>query len=188
MSLHPSLPSPRRSRWHSARIALVSMAIAATSSCAIAAESGEKGELPDSKSFIDSGVSEFMEKRCGGIDCHGQPGRPLRIYSEWGLRQKTNKDGTRVTGTTTNEERLANYRSVVGLEPEALEACYRSKGQISDFQLLLKPLGPESNGIRHKGGPVLRPTSNDPGWQCLYGWVSGNVSPTECANAAKVSN
>ncbi len=163
---------------------------ALTLSCSIptAPANAEPGELPDSNSFINSGVSEFMEKRCGGMDCHGQQGRPLRLYSEWGLRLTTNKDGTRVTGPTTKEERTANYRSVVGLEPEALEACFRSKGEIRDHQLLLKPIGPESGGIRHKGGPVLRPTSNDPGWGCLFGWVSGRVSATECANAARVSN
>lgn len=169
---------------------LVTLCVAAgSSSCSIPTESGELGELPDSKSFIDNGVSTFMERRCGALDCHGQPGRPLRIYSEWGLRLAANTDGTRDKRPTTPEEQLANYRSVVGLEPENLEACYRTKGEDKkNFQLLLKPLSIENDGIRHKGGPVLRPSANDPGWQCLYGWVSGDVNKAECANAAKLTN
>lgn len=140
--------------------------------------------MRQSSSFIDGGVSAFMEVRCGSLDCHGQLGRPLRLYSEWGLRQENNKDGTRTSGATTANERLANYRSVVGLEPESLAACYASQGAVRDFQLLLKPLGKDNDGIRHKGGAVLRPSTNDPGWQCLYGWASGTPSPTDCQKAA----
>jgi hypothetical protein len=159
------------------------------SSCSIPTESGELGALPDSKSFIDNGVSTFMERRCGGLDCHGQPGRPLRLYSEWGLRLEANKDGTRDKRPTTRDEQIANYRSVVGLEPENLEACYRTGGkQKASFQLLLKPLGIENNGIRHKGGPVLRASTDDPGWQCLLGWASGQVNKADCDKAATLTN
>lgn len=172
-------------RARSLAVAASIAAIVSVASCSLPTESGDLGELPDSTSFIDGGVSKFMEVRCGGIDCHGQVGRPLRIYSEWGLRLETNEDGTRDNRPTTRDEQIANYRSVVGLEPELLEACYRTKGeQRQNFQLLLKPLGIENDGIRHKGGPVLRPTLNDPGWQCLYGWASGTLNPDECARAA----
>lgn len=183
--LRTSRSNRSRAGWH---VVLGAMTLAIGASCAIpAAPDGESGELPDSKSFIESGVSEFMERRCASIDCHGQMSRPLRLYSEWGLRLTVNDDGSRFTGLTTKEERLANYRSVVGLEPEALEACFRSKGAKADFQLLLKPLGADNQGIRHKGGSVLRPSGDDPGWECLFGWASGDVSQAECAKAARVS-
>ena len=30
------------------------------------------------------------------------------------------------------------------------------------------------------GGPVLQPTPNDPGWQCLFGWVKGQPNRQAC--------
>ena len=41
---------------------------------------------PDPVQFKDQGVSKFLERRCGTLDCHGQGGRPLRLYSGRGLR------------------------------------------------------------------------------------------------------
>lgn len=165
----------------------IALIAAAQVACQIPTDDQDLGDLPDQKSFVDQGVSTFMEQRCGGLDCHGQPGRPMRIYSSWGLRLKPRDDGSRESGATTAEEKKANYLSVVGLEPEAMEACFRTKGQErANFQLLLKPISIENGGIRHKGGPVLRPENQDPGWQCLYGWVSGQVNQAECTEGAKV--
>ncbi len=153
--------------------------------CAIPTQSGDLGDLPDQKSFLDNNVSPFLEHRCGSLDCHGQVGRPLRIYSDWGLRKKAREDGSRETGATTNEERTANYYAVVGLEPENMVACYATEGQDrATFQLLLKPIGIENGGIRHKGGPVLSPNNNDSGWKCLFGWVSGKPDKNACVEAA----
>ncbi len=167
---------------------VASLAAAASASCNLGTESGEYGDLPDKRSFIDNKVSLFMEVRCGGLDCHGQDGRPLRIYSQTGLRLKAKEDGTRDNSETTADERTENYLSVVGLEPEAMSECFESKGaKYATFQLLKKPLGIENGGIRHKGGPVLRPTQSDPGWQCLYGWVSDKVDAAQCELASKIT-
>lgn len=149
-------------------------------------ENGNIGPLPDEDSFVKSGVSTMMEHRCGSLDCHGAAGRPLRLYSQYGLRLAPNKDGTRVGGATTADEQTQNYLAVIGLQPEELSACFQSQGaDFNTLQLLKKPLDIQGQGIRHKGGPVLRPTQQDPGWQCLYGWVSGKVDPTQCADGAK---
>ncbi|MBX3203615.1 MAG: hypothetical protein KF764_01040 [Labilithrix sp.] len=197
MSARPVAGSARAAeRSHAAHarrrslvVALVaSLVAAASASCSLRTESGEFGELPDKASFIDNKVSLFMEVRCGGLDCHGQVGRPLRIYGQTGLRLKAREDGLRDNSPTTDDERTENYRSVVGLEPEAMAECFESKGEkFATFQLLKKPLGVENDGIRHKGGPVLRPTQSDPGWQCLYGWVSDNVDAAECERASKIT-
>lgn len=178
-----------RTTLRSALLALVAAGLAAAaSSCSLGTESGEFGELPDKASFIDNKVSLFMEVRCGGLDCHGQEGRPLRIYGQTGLRLRARDDGQRDNSPTTDEERTENYLSVIGLEPEAMAECFESKGEnFATFQLLKKPLDIENDGIRHKGGPVLRPTQSDPGWQCLYGWVSDNVDATQCELAAKIT-
>jgi hypothetical protein len=172
------------------RAAMTSGLVAAavvSSSCAIPSGASNAGDVPDQKSFLDNDVSAFMEARCGGLDCHGQVGRPLRIYSSTGLRKTANKDGTRNASPTTDDEKKDNYIAVVGLEPENLALCYATKGaDFSTFQLLKKPLDIVGQGIRHKGGPVLRATENDPGWQCLYGWASGKVDKSQCDDGAKV--
>jgi hypothetical protein len=161
-------------------------------SCNVPSESGDFGDIPDEKSFVDSDTSLFMERRCGSLDCHGQVGRPLRLYSEWGLRLEPTKTGARNGSPTTNAERRENYYSVAGLEPENLSDCYTAGEDCQDpaktktFQLLKKPLGMENGGIRHKGGPVLRATPTDTGWACLFGWASGAPDKTACDDAAKV--
>jgi hypothetical protein len=172
-----------------ARIFLTVTALAAITgvSCSIPTENSQIGDLPSEKSFTDGKVSLFMEHRCGSLDCHGQFGRPLRIYSEWGLRLKANDDGSRNTAATTADEQKANYQAVIGLQPEELSACFTSKGaNFSTLQLLKKPLNISGNGIRHKGGQILRATLSDHGWQCLYGWASGTSYPDECAQASAV--
>jgi hypothetical protein len=181
--------SVRTNVLRSVACALAVLGAGVTLSCSIPNQTaGDKiGDLPDRASFVDNGVSKFMERRCGGLDCHGQQGRPLRLYGQWGLRLKATETGERNGEVTTEEELTENYLAVVGLEPENLAACFASKGvEFATFQLLKKPLDIENQGIRHKGGPVLRPTQNDFGWQCLYGWASGQVDKKQCEEAAKV--
>lgn len=160
----------------------VSVAIAALGAC-VQNEPSDIRVYPNREQFIDGGVSAFMEARCGGLDCHGQVGRPLRIYGKNGLRFQTPENALRDTRDTTPEERLENYQSVIGLEPEAISDCVRTQGAYVDFQLLLKPLDDSGRGVRHKGGPVLRAGSNDPGWSCLFGWLAGAHDPQACAAA-----
>lgn len=137
----------------------------------------------DKEEFVNGGVSAMMESRCAGLDCHGQVGRPLRLYSGRGLRLATPQTDLRDTRPTTPEERLENYQSVIGLEPEGMSDTLRTQGAYVDHQLLLKPLDDEGRGVRHKGGPVLRAGANDPGWLCLFGWASGSPDRDACARA-----
>ena len=130
--------------------------------------------LPDRNQF-ETSVSPFMEKTCGALDCHGQLGRPLRLYSQFGLRRDLTEAGLRDTGPTTAQELTDNYFAVVGLEPEDL-------GTPSAL-LLQKPLDIEGGGVRHKGGPVLR--KGDEGYVCLSSWLAGQVDVANCTTAAK---
>jgi hypothetical protein len=136
--------------------------------------------LPDRDQYVTQGVSTFMEKRCGALDCHGQVGRPLRIYSANGLRKNFVK-GVRDNRATQPDELLENYFATVGLEPEEITIARVTEGKFDDFLLLKKPLGIEGGGVRHKGGPVLR--STDPGFDCLITWMAGKVDKTKCEAA-----
>jgi hypothetical protein len=163
---------------------LIVFASAAALACSIAQEETGDLVLPDRAQFIEGGVSEFLEKRCGAMDCHGQVGRPLRIYSQNGLRFDEGPNGARDLSPTTADERLENYRSTIGLEPEELARSVATQGEYVNHMLFLKPLGIEKNGVRHKGGPVLSPSDSDPGWVCLRSWVAGEVDRARCADAA----
>ena len=93
--------------------------------CIAAADKGPTDTAcPSSESFPI--VSQLMERRCGTLDCHGQPGRSMRIYGRYGLRKPTTtpQDGYVSGGLapTTAEEMNANLDSTCGVEPEKMAA------------------------------------------------------------------
>ena len=131
---------------------------------------------PDQGQF--AAVSPMLERRCGTLDCHGQQGRPLRIYSGRGLRLPNDGGFGPGQGDTTAEEITANYRAVIGLEPEQLTRVVAGVIPPRNLLLLLKPLNLGS----HKGGPAFAPTG-DPGETCLNTWIQGAVDPAACNRA-----
>ncbi|CAN5214175.1 hypothetical protein BH09MYX1_BH09MYX1_46350 [soil metagenome] len=131
---------------------------------------------PDQAQF--SAVSPMIERRCATLDCHGQAGRPLRLYSGRGLRLPNDAGLGPGVGDTTDEEIAANYRAVIGLEPEQLTRVIEGVKVPRDLLLLKKPLNLEG----HKGGPAFAPT-NDPAEVCLATWIKGTVDTTACTKA-----
>lgn len=168
--------------------ALVAGALAVAPAIAACAPKPDAGEvaplrLPDRDAFVDGGVSDFMARRCGALDCHGDVARPMRLYGADGLRLAVVPDAPRDTRPTTNDERVANWRSVVGLEPEEISESVATGGAYRSFMLFEKPLSIEGGGVRHKGGPVLRASDADPGWVCLTSWIAGEVDAQRCKDA-----
>jgi hypothetical protein len=128
-----------------------------------------KGTLPDGGS--SNGVSQLLQKRCGTLDCHGQPGRPLRIYGANDLRLDDGGDpeGGNVPGgaPTTPAEYLADYESVIGLQPELMTEVVHGTQPPESLLLLRKPLQLE----RHKGGAVI--VEDDSAYNCIVSWLQG---------------
>ncbi len=119
-------------------------------------------------------VDGFLTRRCGSLDCHGQPGRAYRIYSQPGFRLPDGKDDkgdALVSGSDqpgTPEELRANFQAIVGLEPEEMTRVVAAQGDEESIARLLfirKALNEE----RHKGGPAM--TKSDPGYTCVRGWL-----------------
>ena len=134
---------------------------------------------PDQGSFAT--VSPVFERRCATLDCHGQVGRPLRIYSGLGLRLPNDAGNIPGTNATTPDEITANYRAVIGLEPEEISRVVSGEDPPRTLLILAKPLMLES----HKGGPALAP-NGDPGETCITSWLVGpTVDTTSCANAVE---
>ena len=178
---------------------LVSVACTAAAGLLLAgcADSPDENRLtfvitPDYNAYIQY-VDAYLTRRCGSLDCHGQPGRAYRIFSREGFRDYTvlGPDGKPllVSGQqpTAAGEQRANFQALVGLEPEEMTRLMARQGENPNMLLFLrKPLKIE----RHKGGPAM--AEEDPGYDCIKAWlnipvVDGLGVPIEPANRAKLS-
>ena len=128
-------------------------------------------------------MGDFMIRRCGTLDCHGQIGRNLRLYGEWGMRLASSD----VPGQspTTAAEYEADYETVIGLEPEILSQVVMQGGSNpTRLRLFSKPMGL----LEHKGGTLIpeNPSvvlTNDPQYTCIVSWLSQSVNTMACQTA-----
>ena len=122
-------------------------------------------------------VLDALERRCGTLDCHGAPGRNLRLYTGSGLRLDP-KD-IPGNGQTTAEEYDASYWSVFGLEPEVMSAVI-GDGGADPLRLLLIQ---KARGMdHHRPGAII--DAEDPADKCIRSWLKGKTSETVCKEAA----
>lgn len=122
-------------------------------------------------------VADALQPSCGTLDCHGQRGRNLRLYGGRGLR--LDPKGNSADEGTTDAEYQASFASLVGLEPEALDAVVHSGGlDLERLSLVRKARGTEL----HRGGVQMLP--GDPLDRCLTSWLSGHVHAESCTRVA----
>ncbi len=125
-------------------------------------------------------VSQVFERRCGTLDCHGDPGRPFRVYGRSGLRLRQPDGSGPPSGTeigTTPIEIDENRFSACGLEPEAMDAVVNGQADPETLILLRKPRVVEA----HKGGQVL--TVGSTADNCILSWLRGSVDNLSCEAA-----
>ena len=126
-----------------------------------------------------SSVSAMLAASCGSLDCHGQLGRPLRLYSGRGLR--LDPDELSGHGGTRSAEHEANLHALVGLEPELTCAVLSEGGRDPErLTIVRKATGAEA----HRGGAVLSPRAA--GTRCLLRWLAGRVDSAVCRRAAEL--
>src|SRR5689334_13673084 len=83
---------------------------------------------------VDAGLlGPIHDHRCGSLDCHGQPGRNLRIWGCEGMRLSPSDIPECLGGPlggrrTTPAEHQATFRSLVGLEPSVMSAVVLGGG------------------------------------------------------------
>jgi hypothetical protein len=128
------------------------------------------------------GLEQVIERRCGTLDCHGQVGRPFRIYSQNGLREPTDADNEPGGAPTTASEIQDNFEAAVGLQPELMSAVVTDPTNNPPDTLLLvrKPRQEE----RHKGGQVV--VAGDDADTCMTSWLEGQIDTAACKAAAAV--
>jgi hypothetical protein len=117
------------------------------------------------------GVGDFMIQRCGSLDCHGQVGRPLRLYGKDALRLADAGTGGTAPSTlnnTTPQEYQADFDTIVALQPEDMARVMTGIQDPNTLLLLLKP----TNSLVHKGGPVIFASPPDYGFLCLVDWLT----------------
>jgi hypothetical protein len=134
-----------------------------------------------------AGVDNYLGRRCATLDCHGQLGRGLRLFSQNGLRA-FDAAGAGFFPLTSGKEAVSddevtqNYLAVVGLEPEVMTQVMAGGGADPLKLLLLKkPLLYEG----HKGGQVMVDNS-DPGYKCIASWLAGALDQDSCNKSVLV--
>ncbi len=132
-----------------------------------------------------TGVSAYVERRCGTLDCHGTLFRPMRIYGRIGLRDPAEDNVSGGNGTTLRELD-ANYDSVCNVSAEEMSRAVDDDGASAEKLLVLQ----KARGIEgHKGGAVV--VQGSEGDLCLLGWLQsgqhGNLDDVapHCACALK---
>src|SRR5258706_9050355 len=97
---------------------IMAAAVGSMSSCSSVPDSGRYTIVlqPDFDVY-KANVDNYLRRRCGTLDCHGQPGRSLRLYGREGFRLY-NEDAGLISGfqPTTPEETRANFQAIVTLE------------------------------------------------------------------------
>jgi hypothetical protein len=153
--------------------------------CTFAPSDERQGVVgPDLVQFETAGVADYMDHRCGSLDCHGQATRNLLMYGCNGLRLDPDEagllPGCRASGgkNTTPAEYEASYRSLVGLEPAVISAVVNNGGQHPELLTFIR----KARGWdAHKGGALVTP--GDAQDVCMTSWLAGNADATSCATA-----
>jgi len=155
--------------WMTVRLAATCGLLAA---CAKNTDDPVELRTPHKAEF--SAVSSVLEQRCGGLDCHGQPARNMRIFGVYGLRL----DGRDVPGgrDTTPDEVEATFQSLVTIDPERLSQVSAAKGEGAETWL---PLSKGRGREAHQGGARLNPGA--PADQCVVSWLADKIDFDACA-------
>jgi len=118
-------------------------------------------------------VASALLVTCGTLDCHGRPERNMRLFGNHAARLSPDDDPG--GAPTRPPEYDADYWSVIGLEPEAMDLVVRQHGADPErLSLIRKPRGTE----RHKGGTLMQP--GDALDSCLRGWLRGSPDAAIC--------
>jgi hypothetical protein len=159
------------------------LAAGSTSACSTTpADSRITVDAPFSSEASFGPVANFLDHRCGSLDCHGNTARNLVIWGCEGLRLEAYDAPicARAQGgsATTPAEHQATYRSLVGLEPTVMSAVVASHGADPDLLTFVrKARGEEA----HKGGALIMPGDDQD--VCITSWLAGATNTIACASA-----
>jgi len=129
-------------------------------------------------------AADFLDHRCGSLDCHGNSQRNLQFWGCNGQRlpaSPPNYPGCRSSGgvNTTDPEYESSFRSLVGLEPAVMSSIVQAgaQGNPDLLTFVRKARGEES----HKGGVLVTPGDDQD--LCMTAWIIGPSNTAACARA-----
>ena len=124
-------------------------------------------------------VNNVLERRCGTLDCHGVPARPLIVYGQNAYRRPGAEAFEPPEGpvdadeyfpggleATTQYELRGTWESLCGLEPEKMDRVIKQAEPPEHLSLIRKPRLEE----KHKGGRIWG-TGTREGDACLISWL-----------------
>ena len=179
-------------------LVLVTLAIGlGAAACSSVAQDQRIGIIaPDETQFdpvagvvpVGSNPADFLEHRCGSLDCHGQIGRNFRIWGCEGMREgdagPPGCGGLGGGSPTTPDEYDSTFRSLVGLEPAVMTNVVEHHGDpsapVEDLTFMRKALGTEA----HKGGQLMK--QGDSQYECLKSWLTGPTDQMACLMAIQI--
>ncbi|HEY8142510.1 MAG TPA: hypothetical protein VIG06_07565 [Kofleriaceae bacterium] len=115
-------------------------------------------------------VHPIIEARCATLDCHGVEDRPLRLYSETGLRARDDLRDQPIE----RDELVANVRAIAAIEPGASPA---------ETLFIRKPL---AGGVFHEGGDLWS-SRDEPQLVCALAWLEGASDEPAAAEACAIA-
>jgi hypothetical protein len=138
------------------------------------------------KTNPNGSVGDVLARRCGSLDCHGQPGRNFQVFHVWGMRLAPNAvaggaiadGGDPKSFKTSDAEYDATYRSLVALEPALMSQIVAQQGHgVEALTFVRKATGTEE----HKGGAVITPGDDQD--VCIRTWLAGSTDTGACTQA-----
>jgi hypothetical protein len=123
-------------------------------------------------------VQPYVQTACATLDCHGDRGRALRLYSELGLRDD---DALRSEPVAEASDPVALTFAELDANVRALAAVGLQARSPSEHLALRKPLASKHGGIHHVGG-VHWHSRQDPGYLCLRQFLLAD-GPADAADS-----
>jgi hypothetical protein len=173
----------RRILPYASALAGLLVAVNAVSSCSSVPSDARIGiDAPSGAEPEFRPVGEYLNDRCGSLDCHGQTSRNLQIWGCNGMRIDPKMIPSCLPvpggGQTTVQELNATYRSLVGLEPTVMSEVYDNHGAHPELLTFVR----KARGLEaHKGGTLITPGDDQD--ICITSWLAGNTNKMECGVA-----
>jgi hypothetical protein len=161
----------------------VLLSICAAAACTVAPSDARITlAVPNASEAAFGPVADYLDHRCGSLDCHGNSARNLVIWGCEGLRLLPTDAPvcSRVGGgrKTSADEHQATFRSLIGLEPTVMSAVVLDRGMDPELLTLVR----KARGLEaHKGGSLVRPGDDQD--RCITSWLAGATDTTACGNA-----
>lgn len=159
------------------QLAVAAFCVLVSSAACVPEAQGEVGLAMSDVALYGAYVHPLFEGSCASLDCHGDPGRPLRLYAETGLRIRDDlrtPPGAALTAIT-EEELAANVSSIAAVDADAYD--------VDERFVLLKPLSDIGGGIHHFGGRIWA-GPNDVAYRCVRSWLVNAIDDAACVEAA----